>query len=198
MIEFGCCEVHKAMKSLYSDNEVLSISPIIKASGEPFENDSKVIYYGMFANPSETNFLYYQGKGVKNDELALFDKVLNPFYDNFHGYEVRLKNTVQALHDPEILTFNISYLDNLPYHKIYINYGLVEQLEVQDGFQLPLSLVPNNFIYLELNEPEPELLKVNGINAGTDEQLNESHFIAVDGSNDYEINIAVYDTEVSP
>lgn len=97
MIDFSCCEVQKAVKALYSDNEVLSINPILKPYGESFEVGLTKVYYGKFTNPDPGQIVSYRGQQIEFDDWILFNDIENPLFDFFQGYEINLKNGLPNL-----------------------------------------------------------------------------------------------------
>ncbi|MGX1930197.1 hypothetical protein [Flagellimonas sp. 2504JD4-2] len=122
MIDFSCCEVEKAVKSLFSDNEVLRVSAIIKSYGQTFADDGKTVYYGFFTNVGDGHQAMYGAYPLASDSVTLFSRVLNPRYDFFQGYEIRLKNNLDGsvdyqqlklINDTEFgddsVTFNINW-----------------------------------------------------------------------------------------
>ncbi len=144
MIDFSCCEVGKAFASLYSQNEVLSVNPIIRATNQPFVSDGKTVYYGSFHNPSNGIDLKYRDLAVNENGVdVLFTKVANPIYNAFSGYEVRLKNALTSL-DDRILKVVYNF-DNLaaqfyPYVDNYVNGQSID-----DGDTIASNLIDSGF-----------------------------------------------------
>ncbi|WP_424989029.1 hypothetical protein [Flagellimonas sp.] len=125
MIDFSCCEVEKAVKTLFADNEVLGIDPIIKSYSQPFQNDLRTVYYGRFTNPAASNNLAYAGTPLINNDWTLFTSVENPEYDFFQGYAIRLKNAlpVPVVDFGDTNLIDAAMLEN-PASALYINWVL--------------------------------------------------------------------------
>ncbi len=108
MIDFSCCEVEKALKELFRENVVQSITPVIKSYNQTFPNDGKTVYYGKFNNPNEAMNLSFRDMAVVNSGTdILFDYVDGFLYDSFTGYEVRLKNQLGTL-DNRVVTIYLA------------------------------------------------------------------------------------------
>lgn len=130
MIDFSCCEVGKAVRALYSENEVLSINPIIKSKDDPFYNDGKTVYYGSFHNPRNDIGLLYRDLPILETGVdILFDNVPNPIYDTFSGYEISLKNALTSLDDRTLkIVFNTDNLGSYSFDYIdQIKFGDTNQ-----------------------------------------------------------------------
>lgn len=177
MIDFSCCEVKRAFEALYSDNEVLSVNPIVKSANQStFLNDGKTVYYGAFQNPDNTIGLSYRDLPVVKDGVdLLFNKVTVPKYDTFSGYEIRLKNVLTSLDDRQVaIVLDDSWLNGWP-------------VDVElNGTSL--SLGPNYFPYSEIskgvqlisNAVETELTLDSG-GTGAQSTLNITEADIIDG-----------------
>ncbi len=136
MIDFSCCEVGKAIRALYSENEVISIKPIVKSKNDSFHNDGKTVYYGSFHNPNNAIGLKYRDLSILETGVdILFNQVSDPVYDAFSGYEIRLKNALTSLDNR---TLKIVYnTDNLG----GFSSGFIDQIRYGDTSQI-LDAVP--------------------------------------------------------
>ncbi|MAO16079.1 MAG: hypothetical protein CMH44_04270 [Muricauda sp.] len=136
MIDFSCCEVGKAVRALYSENEVLSINPIIKSKDDPFYNDGKTVYYGSFHNPRNDIGLQYRDLPILETGVdVLFNNVSNPTYDTFSGYKISLKNALGSLDNR---TLKVVYnTDNLGGY----SSGFIDQIKYGETNQA-LDAVP--------------------------------------------------------
>ncbi|OQD41507.1 hypothetical protein BUL40_15630 [Croceivirga radicis] len=119
MIDFTFCEIEKAFKGLYSDNEVISITPIIKGANEPFSFNPKTVYYGKFANIADASTLLYKLTEIeKGVEDILFTRAESLVYDSFTGYRVQLKNSLEDFKPkPKVsIYFDFTHSDGHPAH----------------------------------------------------------------------------------
>lgn len=195
MIDFSCCEVQKAVKALYSDNEVLGIYPIVKPKGEKLINDSKTIYYGIFTNPSVDTFLSYEGNLLENNGVQFFDSAENALFDFFQGYQINLKNKLSKKVVSPYLTINLYYDDFVPVPQKLEWEFQGQILEMNDGYKIPISVLDGGISFW-LVEPEPISLKVNGVQV-----LNASNVTVIiddfieDGDN-YRLDITYFNLEI--
>ena len=180
MIDFSCCEVQKAIKGLFADNEVLSITPIVKAYGQPFEDDR--VYYGAFANP-QGQTVKYRGHEIDDSNIdILFNVVENPAYDTFTGYEVRLKNQLTELYTPSMLTINVVIDSSAdpwgPDLKL-------DGVSIVDGHQIPYSVAEAGFT---LSDAAAEIgIRINGGMPSNPKAVTSADFVSVEDN--YEINV---------
>lgn len=133
MIDFSCCEVEKALKELFRENVVQSITPVIKSYNQTFPNDGKTVYYGKFNNPNEAMNLTFRDMAVSNSGTdILFDYVDGFLYDSFSGYEVRLKNQLGTLDNRVVSIFLID--DNLNGWPVDVTASNGQVLQVGENF----------------------------------------------------------------
>lgn len=199
MIDFDCCEVLKAVKLLYSDNEVLSLNPILKPVNTPFLNDPNVVYYGRFSNAKGNQVTSYRGNEIQSLGVTMFNDVQKPDYASFQGYEIQLLNGLkpQAQGQNEDAKYIINFvLDSSmggsdPF--LFIGTQMIYQ-QIFDGHTLSYEDALAGFNLTEENEvvhfsvnnqPEPFVWDVN---------LSIDDFVPV--GNNFVLTLTFYNVEV--
>ncbi len=195
MIDFSCCEVNKAVKDLFSDNEVISVKPILKPFNNSFANKMETVYYGKFSNPKEGQLVLYNGNEVGKADYILFNKVFNPEYDFFQGYEITLKNGLIELTLAINILFHESYGPPFNGHLLRLyNSPFIESYEmISKGYKMPLDFAKAGFT-LDDEENETIHLGLNGAEPIPVLNITQADF-QWDG-NLWKIDVMLYDIEV--
>ncbi|RIV68706.1 hypothetical protein [Flagellimonas aequoris] len=194
MIDFSCCEVNKAVKDLYSDNEVISIKPILKPINDSFANKLETVYYGKFSNPKDGQLVLYNGNEVGQADYILFNKVINPAYDFFQGYEVTLKNAL--LESSLIINFvpHESYGPSVDGHLLMLyNSPYMESFEmISNGYKMPFDFAKAGFSLID-EVHETIFLGLNGADPIKELNIVPADFL-YDG-NVWKIEVMLYDVD---
>lgn len=195
MIDFSCCEVKKAIGTLYSDNTVLSIKPIVKTVNSPFTNDAHIAYYGMFSNAGANQTIKYRGNVVDSDGPVIFNYVDTPEYSFFQGYEIKLGNVLEDTLKPVVI-FNFiiheSFMGNPDFITLQTTEENPENVAIKNGHQILLEDWPQPHLYAFLDYNDNVFVIGNSGPLGG-HNFTEADFIQ-DGDN-FRIDLTFYHLE---